>query len=117
MLPERLRDLRLEANITQKELAIAINTSQQNIAFYELGKRNPKKETLDNLSSFFGVSTDYLLGKTDIKNSSELDNRDLLDIINTGSASYDGKPLTKKDQETLLQVLKDYFDGTLTEHD
>lgn len=117
MFPERLKELRLNAGLTQKELASAINTSQQNIGFYELGKRNPKREILNNLSNFFHVSIDYLLGNTDIKNSDTLSDQDLLDLLNTGSASYDGKPLTKKDQETLLQVLKDYFDGTLKGYD
>ncbi len=71
MLPERLKELRLEAGLTQKELALAINTSQQNVGLYELGKRNPKKEILDNLSEFFNVSTKYLEGKTDIRNPEE----------------------------------------------
>lgn len=67
MFPERLRKLRLEAGLTQKELAIAINTSQQNIGFYELGKRNPKKEILTNLSIYFNVSIEYLEGKSNKK--------------------------------------------------
>ncbi|MBY5056769.1 MULTISPECIES: helix-turn-helix domain-containing protein [Streptococcus] len=67
MLPDRLKKLRLEAGLTQKELAKIIETSQQNIGFYETGERKPKNETLTKLAVFFNVSTDYLLGTTDKK--------------------------------------------------
>lgn len=80
MLSIRLKQLREIANLTQKELANKLETSQQNIAFWESGKRNPKYEMLKKLSMFFNVNPDYLLGKTDIKNPIEhqLENAELL---------------------------------------
>lgn len=116
MFAERLKTLRKEAGLTQKNIADHFNIKQPTYAQWEQGKRNPSDETLKRFSEFFNVSIDYLVGNTDIKNSAELSDTDLLNIINTGSASYDGKPLNKHDEETLKQVLKDYFDGKLKDY-
>lgn len=71
MLSKRLKILRKEANLTQTQLANSIETSQQNIGLWENGKRNPKYEMVEKLAHFFNVSTDYLLGKSDIRQTSE----------------------------------------------
>lgn len=42
--------------------------TQQRISAYEKGKREPDIETIKQLASFFGVTTDFLLGKTDTMN-------------------------------------------------
>ncbi|CAK7067036.1 helix-turn-helix domain-containing protein [Tissierella sp.] len=68
MLPIRLKNLRLENNLTQKELAEKLNMQNTAISKYELGEREPDIETINNIAEFFNVSTDYLLGRTDIKN-------------------------------------------------
>ena len=106
MLEIRLKELRNKANITQKELAEAINTSQQNIAFYEKGERKPKHDMVEKLANFFNVSTDYLLGKTDIPEpESDID----LDSAIDNSVAYDGTPITDNDREIIKDFLKDYF--------
>lgn len=116
MFTERLKKLRLEAGYSnQKSIAQELGTTQQSYSQWESGKRTPNSDSLDKLAKFFNVSTDYLLGNTDTPNTPR--ETDLLTLLNTGSASFDGKPLTEHDQEILLQVLKDYFDGTLQEHD
>ena len=75
MFNQRLKQLRTEQNLTQKELAKHINTSQQNIGFWETGKRNPKFDMIEKLANFFNVSTDYLTGKSSTKNpKSDIDN-------------------------------------------
>ncbi|GAB2023567.1 helix-turn-helix transcriptional regulator [Pseudolactococcus yaeyamensis] len=104
MLPERLKSLRLEAKLTQKEIAVKLRISQQGYAVWENGKRNPNQQTLNTLADFFNVSTDYLLGKTDIKNQKKLDD-DLEKSLDT-FRSFDGKPMTDSDRETIREVLK-----------
>lgn len=71
MFPERLKYLRKEAKLTQKDIANHFNTSPQSYAQWEKGLRSPSKESLEKLANFFNVSTDYLLGKSDIKQTSE----------------------------------------------
>ena len=61
----RLRDLREDRDLTQKEVAAYLNCSQQVYSNYELGQRDLPTYVLISLSSFYGVSTDYILGLTD----------------------------------------------------
>ena len=68
---ERLKSLRLEAGLTQKEIAEKFNIKQPNYQQWESGKRNPSGETLQKFADFFDVSTDYLLGKSDSRYSDE----------------------------------------------
>ena len=64
----RLEELRKKMGLSQEDLAKRINMTQQRISAYEKGKREPDLETLQLLAKYFGVSTDYLLGKTEIRN-------------------------------------------------
>lgn len=64
-MKERLRALRLEQSLTQKELASKINSTDKNIWAYENGIATPPSEIIVAYADFFGVSTDYLLGRTD----------------------------------------------------
>jgi transcriptional regulator with XRE-family HTH domain len=66
-LPERLRELRKEMNLTQEELANKLNLTKANISKYETGRIEPNIETINFLAKFFNVSVDYLLGRTDVR--------------------------------------------------
>ncbi|HAG07908.1 MAG: Helix-turn-helix domain protein [Clostridia bacterium 62_21] len=63
-LGERLAALRREKGISQAELARLLNLGQSTIAMYERDRRTPDPLTLRRLADFFGVSVDYLLGRT-----------------------------------------------------
>ena len=65
MLFKRIRDLREDGDLTQKELARALNCSQQVYSNYELGQRDIPTDILIKLSRFYSVSVDYLLGISD----------------------------------------------------
>ena len=65
MFSERLKRLRMEKGITQKELANRLHISRSTIAGYESLGKEPDGEKLCALADFFGVSVDYLLGVTD----------------------------------------------------
>lgn len=72
-----LKKIRQKHEMTQEELAKKINTSRSNIANYENDKNMPSIETLNNLSEVLNCSTDYLLGKSDIRNTtSNIDESD-----------------------------------------
>lgn len=58
----KLKELRLQAGLTQKQLATQIGTSKSIISFYELQERIPSPEVLIKLAAVFHVSTDFLLG-------------------------------------------------------
>jgi transcriptional regulator with XRE-family HTH domain len=61
----RIRDLREDRDLKQRELADYLNCSQQVYSNYELGQRDIPSEMLIRLSRFYKVSVDYILGLTD----------------------------------------------------
>ena len=65
MISDRIKILRLENNLTQKELGEKIQTSNKNIWAYENNISTPPAETLIKIADFFDVSLDYLLGRED----------------------------------------------------
>ena len=65
MFSERVKIVRKEAGLTQKELALILNLSNGTVAMWEMGKRNPSRESLKGLSKIFNKPIDYLLGFTD----------------------------------------------------
>ena len=61
----RIRDLREDADLTQKQVGEAINVPQRTYAYYETGERRVPPGVLCALADFYGVSVDYILGRTD----------------------------------------------------
>lgn len=62
---ERLLELR--GDLTQEQVASAAGVTRISIEKYESGKATPKADTLEKLADCFGVSVDYLLGRSDVK--------------------------------------------------
>lgn len=77
-LPEKLRDLRNQFNLSQRSVAQHLSVSPSIISGYETGERTPSAENLLALSYLYQCSTDYLLGK-DYSSQSTLINVDGLD--------------------------------------
>lgn len=63
----RIKELRKEHKITQEKLAAILGISRSAIAMYETEKCDLSNDILIACASFFDVSTDYLLGQSDIK--------------------------------------------------
>lgn len=62
---KRLRDLRTSIGRSQDFVAENLSLSREAYSKYECGLRNPSIETLIALSDYYGVSLDFLLGRTD----------------------------------------------------
>lgn len=60
----RIRDLREDRDLKQRQIAEYLNCSQQVYSNYELGQRDIPTDVLIQLSQFYNVSVDYLLGLT-----------------------------------------------------
>lgn len=63
----RITSLRKERGLSQKEVAMSLGVSQALLSHYEKGVRECGLEFVIKCSDYFGVTTDYLLGKTDSK--------------------------------------------------
>ena len=64
-IESRIKDLRIENNYTQRELAAKIGLTPKMISFYEKGERVPPLDIIVKLVQIFNVSSDYLLGLSD----------------------------------------------------
>lgn len=62
---DRLRNLREDKDLTQKQVATFLNMSQTGYSQYEIGKNDIPTRVLISLSKFYNVSVDYLLNLTD----------------------------------------------------
>ena len=71
---ERLRLLRKEAGLSQQEFAKQIGMSKSSVNMYERGEREPGFETLECIADYFNVDMNYLLGKSDIRNTLTMNN-------------------------------------------
>ena len=69
---ERLKELRISRNLTQKDVYSAIDMSMLGYQRYEYGDREPAYKYLIALADYFDVSIDYLTGRTDNPNSHKL---------------------------------------------
>ena len=61
---QKIRDLREDHDLKQRELAAYLNCSQKTYSNYELGQRDIPTDILIRLADFYHVSIDYLLGQT-----------------------------------------------------
>lgn len=74
---DRILNLRKELNLNQKELAEKVGITEASLSRYENNLREPKAEIIIRLSNALNCSTDYLLGKTNIRNETILPNEKL----------------------------------------
>jgi transcriptional regulator with XRE-family HTH domain len=85
---KRLKELRKKRGLTQVQLARYMNVADSTLSYWERGEFDPDRESLIKLADYFGVSVDFLLGRTDRPQGGsppELTEDDIL------FALYDGK--------------------------
>lgn len=77
----RIKDLREDRDMRQSDLARETGIDQRTISNYETGKTAPDAYALVRLADFFGVSIDYLLGRSSIDISTEEKKNRIIDRI------------------------------------
>lgn len=107
-----IKELRVKRGWSQDDLAERMGMNRVNISNYENGKiKSVPSETLKKFADVFGVSTDYLLGKTEnsdkpvseFMQSLELSDKDLL---NQYKLVLDGKQLTEEESRFVITYLR-----------
>lgn len=109
MVGDRIRQLREDREISQKTLAEFINVSPSTVGMYEQGRRVPSTEILNLIATFFDVTSDFLLERTNNPHTkvSEIDyeiverSKKVLDVIKNA-----GVKLENIDYDKLEQLLK-----------
>ncbi len=123
MLKDRLKELRMEKDKKQSEVAAVISVDRSTYGKYETGDSIPDINKLISLASYFGVTVDYLLGISDSREASTTnsstatriaevleDNSELLGFWNTLQQREDLQLLFKQTRNmsprTIRQVIR-----------
>lgn len=69
MIYERIRNLREDMDLTQQNMADKLFINRRTYSSYEIGVRGIPIEVLSHIADIFDTSTDYLIGRTDVKKS------------------------------------------------
>lgn len=130
---ERIKQARLEKGLDQLALCEKLSIEQSTLSNYENGRRIPKPDMIVKMADIFGVSTDYLLGKTDMRTPNgyssattaisntdkhaTLTSKDHIEIdeyienfenelLSQTGLMLDGEPMTQESKEKLLAALR-----------
>ncbi|MDK2902447.1 MAG: hypothetical protein PWQ93_366 [Clostridiales bacterium] len=99
MFGEKLKELRIKRNYTQRELAQKLNMSQSSIAMYERNQRIPDPLTLKKIAEFFNVTIDYLL-------DTSKETLDIEAMLDKNNIMFNGEPLTEEDKESIINFIR-----------
>lgn len=110
---DRLRVLRKELGLQQRELAQHFNLSPSAIGGYERGLREPEINQLVAFADFFNVSVDYLLGRTSERRTADAfasaQVYEYADFLLTHTVSMNGQVLSMEDKRCLCDVAVGMF--------
>lgn len=101
----RLKELRIERELSQEEVGKIIGISGQALGLYENGRRDIPTKNLIKLANLYNVSADYILCKTDIRNPDEVQ-EDPLGLTQVGFNMDEYTPPTEKQKEQIRDILE-----------
>lgn len=111
----RIKELRLQKNISQSDLAENVRVTRQAISLYEKNLRQPSPKVWQALANYFNVSVPYLQGKILFIDLSEDEQRIFTDVLDVLVTTTDNKAIHVL--EALLNSFKGcYFEGILELH-
>lgn len=110
----RFKELREEKGVSQESLAKILKIPRASISNYEREGRIPREERLKLIADYFGVSIDYLLGRTDVETLDDGEQQFVKDInhmsIEELLAKYnitsDGKPVTEEEIKAAIALIR-----------
>ena len=114
-----IKKAREAMNLSQKQVALELKVAPPTVSEWESGKKFPAGKRLSKLSEFLGVSTDYLLGKSEEPNpASPPDFSEYMKQLNP----LTGKKMTSRERKQLAEVLESaaealFFDDEISDHD
>lgn len=122
LMGRRIKEMRTKRGYTQDTLADELGMNRANISNYERGQiTNIPSDKLDLMANLFGVTVDYLMGRTDdpqeSKSSSEIpswattkDIRDFKELLEDEEPiMFDGVPISSEDKEKIKRVMEAMF--------
>jgi transcriptional regulator with XRE-family HTH domain len=108
--PRIITLLRTERNITQKDAARDLNISQALLSHYERGARECGLDFLIKIADYYGVSCDYLLGRTSERSGAKLTVNDIPEPENADDSMMKGSTLPVLNKKLIANSLNIIFD-------
>lgn len=107
-LGKRLRTLRMRRNMRQEDVAKRLEISKSAVGMYERGDREPSLETLQKLADLYGVTTDFLLGRTLLSSDPQEGHLEfnLREFLQQEKLHWDHIPLTSNDVSTFRTIIE-----------
>ncbi|WP_278949574.1 helix-turn-helix domain-containing protein [Megasphaera elsdenii] len=109
---DRMKKLREEKGLMQQDVCNALDIEQSTLANYENNRRVPKTDILIEIANYYGVSLDYLVGRTyDRFDSSKRRPKDLNKFLQQSEIIFDGDTynLTDEDRDLVMKSLEVAF--------
>ena len=103
---ERVSELRKDRGLKQKDIAIELNVAVSTVSNYETDSHEPDLDNLCKLADMLGVSTDYLLGRTDIKTDINALKEPISSTITKADVLKMMEQFTKEDCAYLVKTLR-----------
>lgn len=112
---KRIKELREARGLSQEALAEQLKIPRSTVTHYENSDdRHPRQQRLKDIADFFGVSVDYLIGRSETIELSESEKRFLKDIDELGieeiiakhAPKLDGKPATKEEIKAAITFIR-----------
>lgn len=111
----RISELRSEKRLTQEELAHKLEITRAALSHYENNRREPDHDTTQKFADFFGVTVDYLLGRSnDPTLTLQPETREFVDslelsdqeILSRFHLTIDGTPLTAEEAKRFIAFIR-----------
>lgn len=112
---KRIAQLRKERNLTQEELAKVLGVSRGAVSMWEIDQRTPDPPILQQIANYFGVSVDYLLGRTDERRPFLEENRpsnpEIRELVEKMQMQFRTDPsLTEEEKKAIIDDITRYFE-------
>ena len=104
MLGEKIKQLRTDRDMTQKDLASQLGLTPKMVSFYELGQRTPPVDIVKKICAVYNVSSDFLLGIPDAPAKPSPVPLDLTDAERAHLERY--RQLTEENRKTVDTVTR-----------
>lgn len=105
----RIRALRREAGLTQREAAERIGVTYRTYQNYEAGASTPSSAVLSKLSSLFGISMDMLSSGIASPETEQTENKELAALLGEMQALFKGGKLRDEDKKYVIDALTEAF--------
>lgn len=110
---ERIAELRKDKGLKQKDLAVKLNVAISTVSNYETDSHEPDLTNLCKLADMLGVTTDYLLGRTDIPISVNVLKDTIHDTITKEEVIYMMEHISKEDCAYLAKTIYLLYNNSL----